>query len=135
MANQARRLLSFKSAHTEMPTWWLWRRPRLWMSAWRRSLSLCVNPTNSNFLYALLCGASSLLNSLLEPKGSFTSKLTCHDICTSTRLSQLLTRDIRHLLVRDASGKITSMFSVKDLCKCVTARHTEVQLTMTKFWI
>jgi CBS domain-containing protein len=33
---------------------------------------------------------------------------------------------IRHLLVRDSTGKIVSMFSVKDLCKCVVARHSEV---------
>ena len=40
---------------------------------------------------------------------------------------QVLSRDIRHLLVRDSTGKIVSMFSMKDLCKCVVARHSQVR--------
>jgi hypothetical protein len=36
--------------------------------------------------------------------------------------AQVLASDVRHLLVKDNAGKIVSLFSVKDLCKCVVAK-------------
>eukprot|EP00596_Hydrurales_sp_CCMP1899_P009247 CAMPEP_0119050942 /NCGR_PEP_ID=MMETSP1177-20130426/72719_1 /TAXON_ID=2985 /ORGANISM="Ochromonas sp, Strain CCMP1899" /LENGTH=158 /DNA_ID=CAMNT_0007029969 /DNA_START=131 /DNA_END=607 /DNA_ORIENTATION=+ len=40
-------------------------------------------------------------------------------------MKKMLQRDTRHLLVRDASSKIVSIFSVKDLCKCMVLKQKE----------
>jgi len=48
-------------------------------------------------------------------------------------MKKLLARDCRHLLVRDRSGDITGLFSIKDLCKCVVAKHTEVVERLVNF--
>ena len=72
----------------------------------------CINHSSSEILVTILMplSFSSFEIALIKP--------------------QVLSRDIRHLLVRDTTGKIVSMFSVKDLCKCVVARHTEVRLAV-----
>ncbi len=42
-------------------------------------------------------------------------------------MKKMLGRDIRHLLVREKdSGKIVGMLSIKDLVKCVVAKHDAV---------
>lgn len=48
-------------------------------------------------------------------------------------MKKLLARDCRHLLVRDKTGDITGLVSIKDLCKCVVARHTEVVERLVNF--
>jgi CBS domain-containing protein len=48
-------------------------------------------------------------------------------------MKKLLARDCRHLLVKDSKGDITGLFSIKDLCKCVVAKHTEVVERLVNF--
>lgn len=48
-------------------------------------------------------------------------------------MKKVLARDIRHLLVKNKEGVIVSMFSIKDLCKCVVERHSEVVERLTNF--
>lgn len=48
-------------------------------------------------------------------------------------MKKMLSRDIRHLLIRDERGDIISMLSIKDLIKVVVAKHTEVVKKLTDF--
>ena len=50
-------------------------------------------------------------------------------------MRKVLASDVRHLLVRDSKDKIVSMFSVKDLCKCVVAKHNEVVQRLKDFGV
>lgn len=50
-------------------------------------------------------------------------------------MRKVLASDVRHLLVRDSQGKIVSLFSIKDLCKCVVAKHNEVVQRLTDFGV
>ena len=50
-------------------------------------------------------------------------------------MSKMLTTDVRHLLMRDETGKIVSLFSIKDLCKCVVEKHNEIVDRLTSFGI
>jgi CBS domain-containing protein len=40
-------------------------------------------------------------------------------------MKKMLQRDTRHLLVKDSEGKIVSIFSIKDLCKCMVEKQKE----------
>ncbi len=48
-------------------------------------------------------------------------------------MKKLLSRDCRHLLIKDKNGEITGLFSIKDLCKCVIAKHGEVVERLVNF--
>jgi CBS domain-containing protein len=48
-------------------------------------------------------------------------------------MKKVLASDVRHLLLKDNSGKIVSMLSVKDLVKCVVAKHQELVSRLTDF--
>jgi CBS domain-containing protein len=48
-------------------------------------------------------------------------------------MRKMLARDIRHLLVRDETGDVVSMLSIKDLCKVVVSRHDAVVRKLTDF--
>lgn len=50
-------------------------------------------------------------------------------------MRKVLVSDVRHLLVRDSDGKLFSLFSVKDLCKCVVAKHEEVVQRLKDFGV
>ena len=50
-------------------------------------------------------------------------------------MRKVLASDVRHLLVRDSQDKIVSLFSIKDLCKCVVAKHNEVVQRLTDFGV
>lgn len=48
-------------------------------------------------------------------------------------MRKMIAADIRHLLVRDKSGDIVSMMSIKDCVKVVVARHNAMVRRLTDF--
>ena len=50
-------------------------------------------------------------------------------------MRKVLASDVRHLMIRDKTGTIVSLFSIKDLCKCVVAKHNEVVQRLTDFGV
>ena len=81
-------------------------------------------------------------------RGSKTTKIS--EICTHGRqnlvvadldepvsdcMRKMINRDMRHLLICDASGEVVGLLSIKDLVKEVVAQHKDLVQKLTDFAI
>lgn len=85
-------------------------------------LNYCIGKSSKDISVSEICtqGAANLV-------------VVNHDDPIDACMKKLLSRDIRHLLIRGESGEIDSMLSVKDLVKVVLARHNAVVQKLTDF--